>query len=270
VTEPGPPAAEPPAERSSEASTEPPEAEPPEAEPVGEPLAEPTVVPSDDVDDRAPLWARIVGFAALMALFIGIVAVVLVRDRGRTEASGTTGATADTVALPAGNGGSVTTTTTVPTPTGDDPTTRPRQPRTNNDVALAVERALKLTSGFVYKASCLPQGTVARDDVLECFVASEPPVNEAPAGSVLAVVVDDQGHVIWTHKNGNDDTLDALRAQPGLSCDDLAAKAEPWTYVFAYWLANGRPAALDPDGTGRPCDGRYSSADIDQALAATI
>jgi hypothetical protein len=224
----------------------------------------------DTGDRRAPLWARALGFAVAMALFVGIVAVVLVRDRQRTDASGTTGVTAETFALPADNGGSSTTTTVVPTPSGDGPTTLPRQPRTNDEVALAVERALKEGSGFVYKASCLPQQTVARDDVLECFVAGEPPVKEAPPGTVLAVVIDDQGHFIWTHASSNDDTLDALRAEPNLSCDDLAGQARPWAYVLAYWLANGRPAALDPNGSGRPCEGRYSSADIDQALGGAI
>lgn len=221
-------------------------------------------------DRRTPLWVRIAGFVGSLAIIAGLVLVVVGRDRDRNERSGTTGVTARTVALPPDNGGSITTTTPVSTPAGEGPTTLPRTPRTNDEVAGQLERALRSNTGFVHKVSCLPQGDLQRGEVLECFAATEPVIKEAPPSTVLAVVVDDQGHIVWTQAPGNDNTLEQLRTDRNLSCDDLAAQNRPWAYVLAYWLANDRPAGLDPGGTGRPCDGRYSSADIDHTLASAI
>src|SRR5262249_51729352 len=155
--------------------------------------------------------ARLAGFVIVMVVIVGLVLVVLLRDRDRTEASGTTGSTARTVPLPADNGGVITTTTAVPNPPGTGPATLPRRPRTNDDVALALESALKRSSGFIYKASCQPGGSVEPDTVLECSVVSEPAVTEAPPGIVLAVPVDPQDRVVWTLGSPTD-TVAALQA----------------------------------------------------------
>jgi hypothetical protein len=241
-----------------------------EPAPEGPRAAAPADEPDEDEPRQLPFAARLAGFVVVLVVLVGLVVVVLVRDRDRTEASGSTGATARTVPLPADNGGVITTTTAVPTPTGSGPATAPRRARDNDDIAVALEAALKRSSGFIYKASCQPAGAVDADTVLECSVASEPAVKEAPPGSVVAVVVDPQGKVVWTLGSSTDTTIGALQANPDLSCDDLAAQGRPWTAVLAYWAVNGRPERLDPSGRGRPCEGRYPSADIDQALAGAV
>jgi hypothetical protein len=212
-----------------------------------------------------------VAFAVAILVFVGLVGVVVSRDRSRNDpANAATGSTARTVPLPPDNGGGSSTTTTVVRPPGSGPDTVARRGRTNDDVALAIEQLLRTNTGFTYKASCLPGGEAHRDDLLTCSVASEPVIANAPPGTVAAVVVGDQGRFVWTQADGDELTLDNLRREPNLTCDDLAARNRPWAYVLAYWVANDRPAALDPSGSGRPCDGRYSAADIDQTLAAAV
>ncbi len=43
---------------------------------------------------------------------------------------------------------------------------------------------------------------------------------------------------------------------PGASCDEILATPGGVSYfdMVAYWFDQGRPARLDPDGNGRPCD----------------
>jgi hypothetical protein len=230
-------------------------------------VADDDLTPPDD--PRAPLWARILGFVAVLACFAALVAIVLVQGRDRDERAGTGEATAETVALPADNGGSLVSPTRVPTPSGTGPATVPRRPRTGNDVAIELERVLKRDIGFTHKVSCYPNGPLTPDTVLECHAASEPPIKEAPPSSIVAVVVGEDGRVVWARTEGDSYTLAALTADPDQTCEALAAKG--YAYVLAFWQANGRPATLDPADSGRPCrDHRdqFSDADVDAALAA--
>ena len=49
-----------------------------------------------------------------------------------------------------------------------------------------------------------------------------------------------------------------VRAQPGgLFCRDLKARGYDFRQALAYWLTNGRPARMDADGNGIPCETVY-------------
>lgn len=48
----------------------------------------------------------------------------------------------------------------------------------------------------------------------------------------------------------------------GLSCEELAEFGFSYHEVVAYWEFYGRPADLDPDGDGAPCEAEYSAEDV--------
>ncbi len=209
---------------------------------------------------------RVVGFVTVLAVLSALVGVVVIRGRERDDRPGS-GTTVRPFALPPDNGGSMRTTTAVPLPPGTGPATLPRGPRTNNEVALSLESALKRSSGWTHKVSCLPQGPLQPGEVLECHAASEPPIREAPPSTILAVVVDQQGRFVYAQKPDDSYTIEALTVDPGLSCDALIQRGYPYVVALAYWEANGRPGSLDPQGSGRPCGDRYPLGEIEQVLA---
>ena len=54
-----------------------------------------------------------------------------------------------------------------------------------------------------------------------------------------------------------------VRAQPdGLFCRDLKARGYNFRQALAYWNANGRPARMDADGNGIPCETVYPPAEV--------
>lgn len=221
-------------------------------------------------DPRAPLWARVLGFAVVLAFLVSLAIVVVMRDRHRDTLAGRAGTTARTVALAPDDGGTLVPPTSATVPPGTGPNTIPRSPRTNTEVSLALEAALKRDSGFSQKVSCLPEGALTKGAVLECHAASEPPIREAPPSTVLAVVIDDDGRFIYGRRADGSYTLASLTADPGLGCDALLQRGYPYAVVLAYFEANGRPAALDPKATGRPCEGLLPSQDIDAAMASAL
>jgi len=54
-----------------------------------------------------------------------------------------------------------------------------------------------------------------------------------------------------------------VREQPdGLFCRDLKARGYTFPQALAYWLADGRPARMDADGNGIPCETVYPPAEV--------
>lgn len=233
--------------------------------PVEDPRDDAVDEPLDD--PRAPLWLRLSGFVGVLAFLALLASVVMIRDRHRDDQAGRADRAPQTVVLPVENGGSMRVTTQVPTPPGSGPDTLPRGPRTNNEVALSLEAALKRDSGWTHKVSCLPGGSVTKGTVLECHAASEPPIREAPPGTIFAVVIDGEGRFVWAARPDESYTVAALTADPGLSCEALVQRGYPFVVALAYWEANGRPALLDPGSSGSPCSDQYSAADIDSAFS---
>lgn len=50
---------------------------------------------------------------------------------------------------------------------------------------------------------------------------------------------------------------------PGATCTDVAAAYPLYVDGVMYWLREGRPAALDVDGDGRPCEDEFASHLVD-------
>jgi Excalibur calcium-binding domain len=60
-----------------------------------------------------------------------------------------------------------------------------------------------------------------------------------------------------------------VRAQPdGLFCRDLKARGYGFRQALGYWIANGRPARMDADGNGVPCETVYPAEEIALVRAA--
>ncbi len=222
-------------------------------------------LPSDAGGWRLPLWGRVAGFVVVLVVLAGLAAVVVVRDRDRREGDKSAGATVTTASVlpprPLVTG--ATTGTTAPP--------RPRvAPPDENFVATELELAIARETGWTHAITCRPSGPIRRDSVLQCDAHTEPPIDFVPPSTVIAVVVDDDGHFVWARGRTGQVTLDGLRAAPELDCALLRAHEYPYASAVAYWLLRDRPPVITVDDAGRPCVEAYGSREVDQAFAAAL
>ena len=221
----------------------------------------------DDIGARyAPLWLRALGFVVVVAVFVGMIAVVLTRQGERADRAATTGSTARTVPVPGAILGTTTSKAPPPLPDGGTTLVPRRGNLTSDQVATALEVQLPLETGWTHAVSCGAPQPIAAGEVLECQARTEPPIREVPPSTVLVVVLDDGGRFTWQRGTTATTTIAGLQ-DGGLSCADLVAKGFPYVSTLAWWNLHDRPAALDPSGSGRPCADAYPAADVDAAFA---
>lgn len=58
--------------------------------------------------------------------------------------------------------------------------------------------------------------------------------------------------------------------QPGLTCEQLNLPNDPdtWLVAIAYWMLEGTPPRLDPNGDGLPCETTFSASNIQLMIDA--
>ncbi|HEX7135889.1 MAG TPA: hypothetical protein VF228_25145, partial [Iamia sp.] len=56
--------------------------------------------------------------------------------------------------------------------------------------------------------------------------------------------------------------LEADGVTPGLLCRDLVADGLDYEAAVTYWETEGRPARMDDDGNGRPCETVYPAEEV--------
>jgi hypothetical protein len=218
-----------------------------------------------ELDHRAPLWARVVGFVAVLAAFAGLAAVVIVRDRDRREGDKSAGATVTTESVLPPRPlvtGATTGTTALPRPT--------IVPPDENRVATELEQVVARDTGWTHAIECRPAGPIGRDSVLQCDAHTEPPIDFVPPSTVIAVVIDDGGRFIWARGRTGHVTLEGLRSAPELDCALLRAHEYPYASAYAYWVLRGRPPYITVNELGRPCVDEYGEAEVDAVFAAAL
>ncbi|MCX7620131.1 MAG: hypothetical protein N2037_04715 [Acidimicrobiales bacterium] len=216
-------------------------------------------------DRRVPLWARIVGFVAVLVVATGLTAVVIRRDHDRRSPEEVGGTTVSTASVPPPRPlitGSTTGTTAPPR--------APVAPPDENFVATELERVVARDSGWTHAISCWPAGPVRRDTVLQCDAHTEPPIDFVPPSTVIVTVLDDDGRFIWARGRTGHVTLDGLRSAPDLDCQLLRAHEYPYAAAVAYWVLRDRPAFIDVDTSGRPCVDTYGQETVDVVFAAAL
>lgn len=133
---------------------------------------------------------------------------------------------------------------------------------------------------------CGDSGVVRAGDVLECALRTD----SVSAGSVeeatVIYVLDASGRAAWSAASDNPTTLAMLRqayasAPQGLLCVDLASpdtSAFPFTgagrpapsaffWSLVYWSFEGRPASMDADRDGVPCETLFARDVVASVLA---
>lgn len=112
-----------------------------------------------------------------------------------------------------------------------------------------------------------PATPVGAGDVFICSIGTEP-VGEP--GNLLVAVLTDEGLVATQGSSSGEESL-PFTAPQGLGCQgfidlpDIAAWTDEVSYrdwgpgaayrlVVAYWFVEDRPAQMDPDGDGVPCE----------------
>jgi hypothetical protein len=103
----------------------------------------------------------------------------------------------------------------------------------------------------------------------------EPPTSGAPSSSAAPKTTT----LVSTRPPSTTTTIPTTTTRPttstapttappaGLFCRDLVARGYPYRDALAYWNANGRPARMDADGNGVPCETVYSAAAVAQGRA---
>jgi hypothetical protein len=157
------------------------------------------------------------------------------------------------------------------------------------DMAAQFEALPEPPSGVIgpMALDCSDSGAVAAGDVFACVGRSPTEAGTAiePVG-VVFVVVDDAGTAAWTFGTDVPESTSQLLDRHGvvprdLSCEGLAA-GEADTFPFggagrpaddaffwtlAYWFLEGRPARLDPDADGVPCETAHEPDAVSAVLA---
>jgi hypothetical protein len=134
---------------------------------------------------------------------------------------------------------------------------------------------------------CGDTGAVAAGDVFACVARSPTePGTTIDSGGVVFVVVDDAGTAAWTIGTDVPDSTAHLLERHAvvphdLSCEELLgdeADAFPFGgvgrpadgaffWALAYWFLEGRPARLDPNGDGIPCETTHEPGAVSAVLA---
>jgi hypothetical protein len=139
----------------------------------------------------------------------------------------------------------------------------------------------------------LAQGTQpARPDWQQVFLAGEPPPPSGLQAGLFCRDLEERGYDFWTAaiywiSEGAPDRMDADQNgipcetvfpaeqidgflsmgrsfAPGLSCTALGLPDDPdtWLTAVAYWMLEGKPDRMDPDGNGIPCEDVFSAENI--------
>lgn len=228
---------------------------------------EPDSDPDPSIGARSrPLWLRAVVFVAVLAVTAAFVAVALARQSGRADRASSAASTVQTVPVPADILGTTTSAAPPALPAGGTTVAAPRSGLTTDQLATALEVALPIETGWTHAVSCEPFGALAAGEVVECRARTEPPIREVPPSYVLAVVLDDSGRFTWVRGTEGPVTIAALQ-ETGLECADLRARGFGYVSALAWWSLHDRPAALDPDGDGRPCTEVYPPDEVAAAFA---
>jgi hypothetical protein len=96
-----------------------------------------------------------------------------------------------------------------------------------------------------------PSSTLRRGTVLQCVKTG----GDDEAG-LLILILDDEGNYDF---DVGDTTINST---PGLFCRDLVAMETPYFYAVAYWFDQGRPARMDAEGNGIPCETVYDVTEV--------
>lgn len=198
-------------------------------------------------------------FVATIVVAVGLTAVVVGHDRDAPNRAAAAGVTAVTVAVPP------EILLPVPPTFGPAPTrgTGPRR-ITEDQVQVALEQAIKRTTGWTHKVVCSPEGVLAGDEVLSCRAQSEPPIREVEPTLVLAVVQPGGERVLWVRGTTGALSSDALTTE-GKGCADLRAAGFSWVAAVAYDAAWDHPETIDRDPDGRPCVAEFGPDEVAEA-----
>jgi hypothetical protein len=63
-------------------------------------------------------------------------------------------------------------------------------------------------------------------------------------------------------------STESVDLSSGLFCRDVKAQGGTYEDAVNYYIDEGRPARMDKDGNGIPCETVYSSAEVQEYLAA--
>jgi hypothetical protein len=152
-----------------------------------------------------------------------------------------------------------TTTTTTSTPPGSADTTAP--PASETTVPLGTDPA-DLPTGLLCR-DLLADG-VSYDGALSYWFAQgrAPQMDEDGDGIPCETVYPAaQVEAVWGPQGTEEEGI-----EPGLLCRDLEADGLDYAAAYAYWEHEGRPARMDDDGNGVPCESVYPAEDVQAFL----
>jgi hypothetical protein len=166
----------------------------------------------------------------------------------------------------------------------DVPSRAPSAPLTVADVTDAMERELEaetMTPRQVTVA-CDTEGPLTAGEILFCSLSSDPPEPADWGTAIVVVLADDL--VAWSAATDNPGSSAQLRelydaAPTGLTCAQLLEGAAPYPFDVAtmdevggyfwsvvYWTLEGRPARMDADVDGTPCETLYPDGAVASVL----
>jgi hypothetical protein len=166
----------------------------------------------------------------------------------------------------------------------DVPSRTPSGPLTVADVTAAMEGELEAetVAPRVVTVTCDTEGPLTAGEILFCSISSDPPEPADWGTSIVVVLADDL--LAWSVATDNPGSSAQLRelydaAPNGLTCAQLMEGAAPYPFDVAtmdevggyfwsvvYWALEGRPARMDADRDGTPCETLYPDGAVASVL----
>jgi hypothetical protein len=182
---------------------------------------------------------------------------------------------------------------TVPSTSPSAATVAPKPAEPSQPTAPTVEDLEEHLDGIISSASgsgqltCVGRGPLSTDDAIECsWLAAAyigyPDGEIVPQreGPVYVVVLDDNGRYTFRSSAFHNGTGAVVGDYPPGTTDCRALMDPPpgsdhylglsYTSLLYYWITQGRPASMDDDGNGLPCETVYPARVVERTIASPL
>ncbi|HEV7721138.1 MAG TPA: hypothetical protein VGO60_07625 [Iamia sp.] len=201
----------------------------------------------------------VVAVAGVVVLVVVIVLMAVVlggRDDDEGDEVVSSSSTSTTAVAPTSSTTESTTTTTTAPATTTTTTTPP--PVTTGPQVIILGGGTDIEPGLFCRD--LLADTVAYDEAVIYWLEEGRPARMDEDGNGVpceTVYPPADVEAVWGPQGLEDDGV-----TPGLFCRDLVAEGIDYEAAVTYWETEGRPARMDDDGNGRPCETVYPAEEV--------
>jgi hypothetical protein len=132
----------------------------------------------------------------------------------------------------------------------------------------ALKQQLQQNLEYTFRVRCPEDAKVRRKGKIVACIARPKDTGEQQLDnlSVVVLILDRRRGYAYDYGTGNPTTRRQIRDEygEGKFCRDLKEAGAPYFYAVMYWFAEDRPARMDADSDGIPCETVYRERAVDR------